>query len=167
MKIGKHGLTDHLRLLGPLFGFIAAIWALRIVVFAAGATRDSVELRLISVTVAGGLSVLLAALMIHRRNFGGYTSVVAAVFLLSCCEQILISAAIIFTALTGIPNVYAAPDFAFVPGVWHHAAGHLTIGIGSSAIFGSVMGCILFWMLRRADSHGTADARPHATGGKR
>lgn len=160
MKIGKHGLVDHLRLLGPLFGFIAAIWALRMVVYAAGATRASLELRVISVTVAGGVAVLLAVLTIHRRHFGGYASVVAAVFLLSCWEQILISAAIIFTAVTGIPNVYAAPDFAFVPGLWHHAAGHLTIGIGSSAIFGAAMGCILFWMLRRADSHGTAHVRP-------
>ncbi len=167
MRIGTHGLVDHLRLLAPLFGFIAAVWALRMVVFAAGAPRFSLELRVISVTVAGGLSVLLAVLMIHRRNFGGYASVVAAVFLLSCWEQILISAAIVFTALTGIANVYTGPDFAFVPGLWHHAAGHLTIGIGSSAIFGSVMGCILFWMLRRADSHGTTDPHPHALGGKR
>jgi hypothetical protein len=167
MRIGRHGLVDHIRLLGPLFGFIAAMWALRIILYAAGAPRGSLELRLVSVTVAGGVAVLLAVVMIHRRAFGGYTSVVAAVFLLSCWEQILISAAIVFTALTGIPNVYAAPDFAFVPGVWHHAAGHLTVGIGSSAIFGSAMGCILFWMLRRADSHATAEARPHATGGKR
>lgn len=167
MKIGRHGLMDHLRLLGPLFGFIAAIWALRIVLHAAGASRSSPELRVISVTVAGGVAVLLAVLMIHRRSFGGCASVVAAVFLLSCWEQLLITAAIIFSALTGIPNVYTGPDFAFVPGLWHHAAGHLTIGIGSSAIFGSAMGCILFWMLRKADSQGAADARPHALGGKR
>jgi hypothetical protein len=167
MKIGKHGFVDHVRLLGPLFGFIAAFWALRIVLHAAGASRSSPELHVISVTVAGGVAVLLAVLIIHRRNFGGYASVVAAVFLLSCWEQILISAAIIFTAVTGIPNVYTGPDFAFVPGLWHHAAGHLTIGIGSSAIFGSAMGCILFWMLRRADSQGTADARPQVLGGKR
>jgi hypothetical protein len=167
MKIGRHGLVDHLRLLGPLFVFIAAIWALRMVVYAAGASRSSLELRVISVTAADGVAVLLTVLMIHRRNFGGYASVVAAVFLLSCWEQILISAAIIFTAITGIPNVYTGPDFAFVPGLWHHAAGHLTIGIGSSAIFGAAMGCVLFWVLRRADSHGTANARPHAVGGKR
>jgi len=166
MKIGRHGLIDHLRLIAPLFGFIAAVWALRIVIYAAGAPRFSLEMRVVSVTAADGIAVLLTVLMIHRRNFGGYTSVVVAVFLLSCWEQILISAAIVFTALTGIANVYAAPDFAFVPGLWHHAAGHLTIGIGSSAIFGSAMGCILFWMLRRADSHRTADAG-HAIGGKR
>jgi len=167
MKIGRHGLMDHLRLLGPLFGFIAAIWALRIVLYAVGASRSSPELRVVSVTVAGGVAVLLAVLMIHRRNFGGYASVVAAVFLLSCWEQILITAAIIFTALTGIPNVYTGQDLAFVPGLWHHAAGHLTVGIGFSAIPDAAMGCILFWMLRRADSHGAAHARPQALGGKR
>ena len=29
MRIGEHGFGDHLRLLAPLFGLIAAVWALR------------------------------------------------------------------------------------------------------------------------------------------
>ena len=52
MKIGEHGLGDHLRLLAPLFAFIAAVWALRLVLYAAEAPTPL--LRVCSVTVAGG-----------------------------------------------------------------------------------------------------------------
>ncbi len=31
MKISGYGLRDYIRLLGPLFGLIAAVWALRLV----------------------------------------------------------------------------------------------------------------------------------------
>ena len=151
MRIGGHRLREHVRLLAPLFGFVAAVWALRAVVWAAGATKESLWLRLVSVTLAGALSILLAAIMIHRRRFGGYASMVASAFLLMCWEQVLIVAAIAFGALTHTQNVYSAPEFSFGESPWAHAAGHLTFGIGSGTIFGGVMGCLLLWMLRRAD----------------
>jgi hypothetical protein len=157
MKIGGHGLREHLRLLGPLFGFIAAVWALRAVIFAAGVSKHSPLLHVVSVTLAGAISILLAVIMIHRRRFGSYPSVVASVFLLMCWEEILIVLAISLTALTGINNVYSAPEFSFHETPWVHAAGHLTFGIGSGTIFGGAMGCLLLWMLRRA---GPADDRP-------
>ena len=158
MNIGGHGLREHLQLLAPLFGLIAAVWVLRLVVFAAGAPASSLWLRVISVTVFGAVSILLAVLMIHRRRFGSYANVVVATFLLACWQQVLIVAAILFTALTGITNVYSAPAFSFGESLAVHAAGHLTFGIGSGTIFGGAMGCLLLWMLRRAD-------RRHAVSG--
>ena len=149
MRIGEHGLRDHLRLLAPLLVLIGAVWVLRLVLYAAGA--PAMVLHVVSVTVAGAASALLAALMIHSRRFGSYTSVVAVVFLLNCWQQFLISAAILFTALTGISNVYSAPEFSFGQSLSAHIAGHLTFGIGSGTILGTVMGCAVLWMLRRAD----------------
>lgn len=148
MKLGEHGLREHLGLLAPLFAFIAAVWALRIVVYAAGA--PPLVLHVISVTVAGRLSILLAVVMIYRRRFGSYSSVVAAVFLLICWEEFLIVAGVIFTILTGIRNVYNAPEFSFGATLWEQVLGHLTIGVGSGTILGAAMGCVIFWMLRKA-----------------
>ncbi|HEY6293540.1 MAG TPA: hypothetical protein VI455_18455 [Terriglobia bacterium] len=153
MKIGGRGLREHLQLLAPLFGFIAAVWVLRMVVYALGASP--MMLHIVSVTVAGRISILLAVVMIHRRRFGGYTNVVAAVFLLICWEEFLIIAAIIFSILTGINNVYGAPQFSGGQSPWVNVAGHLTIGLGSGALFGAAMGCVLLWMLRKVDP--TAD----------
>jgi hypothetical protein len=155
MKIGEHGLGDHIRLLAPLFAFIGAVWALRLVLYAGGAPRPI--LYICSVTVAGSVSVLLAAVLIHSRRFGSYTNVVAAVFLLNCWQQFLIVAAITFTALTNIQNVYSAPEFSFSArppfhgpeGYLPHILGHLIGGVGFGTLFGSAMGSLVFWMLRR------------------
>jgi hypothetical protein len=149
MKIGGHGLGDHIRLLGPLLVLVAAVWALRIVLYAAGA--PPFVLHIVSVSLASAACTLLVGIMVHSRRFGSYTNVVAAVFLLSCWQQLLISAAILFTALTGLQNVYSAPEFSFGQNLWGHIAGHLTFGIGSGTILGAVMGCAVLWMLRKAD----------------
>jgi len=151
MKIEGHRLRERVRLLAPLFGLTAAVWALRLVVFAAGAEPGSEWLHVISVTVTGAVSILLAVLMIHHRRFGSYTSVVVAVFMLIAWEQLLISAAIAFASITGTVNVYSAPEFSFGEGPWRHIAGHLTIILGLWTILGSAMGCLLLWMLRRVD----------------
>ena len=100
MKINGFSLRDHLRLLAPLFGVIGAVWALRLILAAMGASR--VALSVCSVTTASAVTLLLAVLLIHGRHLGGYANVVAAVFLLECWEQGLIGAAIAFGALGGV-----------------------------------------------------------------
>lgn len=147
MKIGGRGLGDHLRLLAPLFGLIAAVWALRLVLDLAGAPRGVV--RIFSVTVAGPLSVLIAVLLIHLRRFGSYASVIASAFILVLWVQLLVVLAVGFATLTGTSNIYIAPEYSFGSTAVRHIAGHLTIGLAVGGIFGSGMGCALFWMLRR------------------
>lgn len=147
MKIGGHGFGDHLRLLAPLFGVIAAVWVLRLVMHKAGAPASLVHL--VSVSVAGAVSVLIAVLLIHFRRFGSYANVVVAVFLLTCWQELLIVAAIAFAALTGTKNVYIAPQYGGELSHARHIAGHLTFGVGIGTLFGAAMGCLLFWLLRR------------------
>jgi hypothetical protein len=147
MKIGGHGLGDHMRLLAPVFGFIAAVWALRIVLDAAGAPAGVV--RVFSVTVAGAAAVLMAALLIHVRHFGSYPNVVLAALLLECCAQLLIIAAIAFSTMTGIRTIFAAPEYSFSMSPSRHILGHLTFGVGIGTLFGAGMGCLFLWMLRK------------------
>src|SRR3974377_2253495 len=99
MNINGFSLRDHLRLLAPLFGLIAAVWALRLILAAMGASR--LALSICSVTTAGPGTLLLPVLLIHGKHMGSYANVVAAVFLLECCEQGLITVAIAFGTLTG------------------------------------------------------------------
>lgn len=147
MKIGGHGLSDHLRLLAPLFGFIAAVWALRMVLDMAAAPHGVV--RFFSVSVAGALAVLIATLLVHFRRFGSYANIVASSFLLIFWEQVLVVLAIAFSSLTGTTNVYSAPHYSMGMSPARHIIGHLTFGFGIGGLFGAGMGCLLFWMLRR------------------
>jgi hypothetical protein len=147
MRIDGHGLGDHLRLLSPLFGLIAAVWALRLILDLAG--TPAIIVRMVSVGVAGAVSVLVAAFLIHFKRFGSYASVLAAAFLLICGEQLLIVLAIAFAALTGTANIYSATEYAHGLSPVRHMASHLIFGVTIGWIFAGAMGCLVFWMLRR------------------
>lgn len=158
MNINGHGLRDHLLLVAPLYGLIAAVWALRLILAAAGAPRGLVLA--FSVTVATAFSVLVAVLLIHVRRFGSYSNVVFVSFLLSCCQHLLIAAAIGCSALTGKENIYTAPEFSVHQfTLTQHIIGHLTFGIGFGTVFGAAMGSLLLWMLRRLPGEASSQKR--------
>jgi len=112
------------------------------------ASTPPAVVRIVSVTVAGSASILLAALLIHFKGFGGYPNIVVATFLLEVWSQFLICSAIAFSALTGTTNVYNEPEYShgFTP--LTHIFGHITFGVGMGTLFGSAMGCLLLWLLR-------------------
>src|SRR5438128_7591223 len=104
MNMCGRSLRDHIRLLLPLFGLIAVVWALRWGLDAAGYSHGLV--RIFSVTGATSFAILIAVWLIHTRGFGSYPNVVLAAFLLVVFEQVLIVAAIVFSTLTGMQNVF-------------------------------------------------------------
>jgi hypothetical protein len=169
MRIGGHGLRDHIRLLRPLFGLIAAVWLLRMVLDKAGAPPTVV--RMVSVTVAAAASILLAVLLIHFKAFGSYASVVVSAFLLEFWSQLLICLAIAFSAITGTTNIYSAPEYSFHRAVGHrvargplvHIFAHLTAVLGFDTLFGAAMGCLLLWILRRLVPLATCKTDPKTT----
>jgi hypothetical protein len=146
MKIGDHELQEHLRLLAPLFGLIAAVWVLRMVLDFSGA--PAMVIHYCSVTAAGAISILLAVLLIYFKNFGGYANVVASAILLEIWEQVLISSAIAFTVFSGSPTIYTAHEYSGRMTPVQHILSHLTFGVGFGSLFGAGMGCLLFWLLR-------------------
>lgn len=150
MTMRGHGLRDHIRLLKPLFGFVAAVWLLRILLGAMGATGPLVNV--VSVTGAASLAVLIAVVLIHARRFGGYYDVVVAAFLIVAWGQILIIAAIVFSVVTGTENVFTRPEYS-IPGDdprhLRHILGHLTFALGSGTLFGAGTGCLLLFLLRK------------------
>ena len=148
MKIGGYELHDHIRLLVPSFGLIAAVWMLRLAMDLAGAPPTLV--RACSVTVAGAVSILIAVLLIHVRRFGSYANVVFASLLLVLWEQLLIVSAIASSIMAHKTNIFTAPEYsgrAMSP--LQHIIAHLTFGIVFGTLFGTAMGCLLLWMLRR------------------
>jgi hypothetical protein len=76
--------------------------------------------------------------------------VVLAACLLVVFEQVLIVAAIVFSTLTGMQNVFTEPEFSMQNDPHHlkHIVGHLTFGIGAGMLFGAATGCLMLWLLR-------------------
>ena len=149
MKICGRGLRDHIRLLGPLFGLITLVWALRWAFDAAGFPHGLV--RAFSVTAATSLALLIAVWLIHTRGFGSYPNVILASLLLTIWAQLIIVLAICFSVFSKIENVFTEPEFSG-PGEdpYHvkHIIGHLTFGIGAGMLFGAATGCLMLWLLR-------------------
>ena len=148
MNICGRGLRDHVRLLAPLFGLIAIVWALRWALDAAEVPHGLV--RYFSVTGATSLSILIAVWMIYTRRFGSYPNVVVASLLLVAFEQVLIVVAIVFSVISKIDNVFTEPEYSMPNDPHHlrHILGHLTFGIGAGMLFGAATGCLLLWLLR-------------------
>ena len=149
MRISGRALREYVQLLGPLLGLVAGVWAVRLILSLLGAPVGLV--RVFSVTVMSAVCILLAVLLIHVRRFGGYYSVIVSVFLLTFWSQLLIIAAIALTLFTGTGNIFTAPEYSGGRNVSAvaHILGHLTFGVGLGTLFGSAMGCVLFWMIRR------------------
>lgn len=148
MNIGRQGFKDHVRLLAPLFGLIAAVWVLRMVLDFAGAPHMVIHWGA-SVTLTTAISLLVAVLLVHFKRFGGYANVVFSVFLLILWENFLIDLAITFSAFTGLQTIYSAPEYGGRFGPVGHILGHLTFGLGFGTLFGAAMDCLLLWVLRR------------------
>ena len=149
MRIGEHRLREHLRLLMPCMGLVSLVWLLRAIMDAAGSPPWIV--RMTSVTLATSVALLLAVVLIHVRQFGGYPSVVTAAFLLNLWSELLICLAIVFSVVTGIVNIYTAPEYtplALDPYHLKHLRGHLTFGVGLGTLVGSAVGSLLLFLLR-------------------
>jgi hypothetical protein len=149
MKVCGRSLSDHLRLLAPLFALVAIVWALRWIFDEAGFPHGLV--RAFSVTGATSLAILIAVWLIHRRGFGSYPNVVAASLLLVVFSQLIIVLAILFSVIGKNENVFTEPEFSIVgddPYHVRHIVGHLTFGIGAGMLFGAAMGCLMLWLLR-------------------
>lgn len=150
MTIGGHGLRDHIRLLEPLFVFVAAIWMLRILLGILGVAGGLVNV--VSVTGAAALAILIAVVLMHVRRFGSYYNVVLATFLIVAWGQLLIIAAIVFSVVTRTQNVFTRPEYSIPgddPNHVRHIVGHLTFAMGSGILFGVATGCLLLFLLRK------------------
>lgn len=149
MRVGGHRMREHLRLLTPLFIFLALVWSGRLIFGAVGVPLW--VSKLFSVTTAASVAVFLAVILIHKRRFGGYANVVVASLLLNFWSQFLIIIAILFSVATKTVNIYTLPEFSMKgddPSHLHHIYGHLTFGTGLGTLFGAGMGCLLLWLLR-------------------
>jgi hypothetical protein len=149
MKIGGHRLREHIRLLAPLFGLIGAVWILRLILAAA---RTPPEItRLVSVSTATTISIILAVLFFRSRHFGGYTNVFVASLMLNLWAELLIIGSILFAMLTHTNNIYTSHEYFPAdaePASLRHIYGHLTFGIGMGTLVGAAVGCLLLWLLR-------------------
>lgn len=150
MKIQGYTLREYWQLAAPLFALILIVMLLRLIVGFLHAPGWVVKV--LSLNGASSLAAVIAILLMHVRKFGSYQHVFIVTFMLIVFREILIIAAILFTVLTGIDTIFAAPEFSLPKDDPHHIrhiVGHLTFGIGGGTLLGGAMSCLLLFLLRR------------------
>lgn len=148
MKIEGHTLREYLRLTSPAFGLVLAVWLLRLVLAAAGVPINIV--RLFSVSVASAVAMVMAVLLLHLHRSGGYLSAFVCSYILEIWTQLLVVAAIAFTILTGISNIFSEPEFTPRSGNQvHHILSHLFFGVVVGAVFSVIISSTMLWIFRR------------------
>jgi hypothetical protein len=104
-------------------------------------------------TVVGWAAVLYYGVAVHTRNFGSYKQLLPLMIFQVVLVQVIAVAGILL-AITGFPNIYAAPEysgppFARSPNQWNHALAHLTIGIAAPALLGWGAGSLVLLITKR------------------
>ncbi len=143
-----------LRTLAPLMMIVAAVWALRLILHEVAA--PAMLVRFLSVSGVVPVAILLASMLIHLRELGGYTAVAVASFALAAVGELLIVAAIVFSLATGWINVFSEPEFSFPGGdpfQLIHITSHL-IRIPLVGLLGMGMGSLILWLMRRVVPEG-------------
>lgn len=156
MRIGERSFGEHFRLLVPLLIFIAAVGILRLIFYEL--LGFSWIVRVMSVTVATAVSVLLATFLIYRKRFGGYANVLVSTFLLVSWGHIFTVLMILLAIWSGGHNVFTAPEYSHPLTHAQHIIGHLTFGIGIGNLIGGGLACLFFLLLKSLHKSSSLDA---------
>ena len=92
-----------------------------------------------SMTALGFIGVVYFAIRVHTTGFGSYKQLLVIVTLQNWSAQIVAIAGILLAIITGVGNIFSAPEFSFGgQNPWLHLAAHVFIGttIGSLVPWG-------------------------------
>jgi len=101
--------------------------------------------RWVSMTGLGFIGVVYFAIRVHTSGFGSYKQLLVVCALQNWTAQIVAMIGISLAMITGMGNIYSAPEFAFGSdgATWTHLLLHLFVGttVGSLVpwLFGSVI----------------------------
>lgn len=124
-------IPEYLRFQRVWLALIAAVGLARLGLSLAGLPDSTVTF--LSMTVVGWAAIIYYGVAVHTRGFGSYKHLLPLLFF----QIVLVQAIAVFgilLAISGLPNIYAAPEYSGPPfarsaNQWSHALAHLTIGI--------------------------------------
>jgi len=105
----------------------------------------------ISVTALVGIGVLYYSVRLHTSGFGSYKQLLVISVLLNLAAQVVIIFGIVLAIVTGMPNIYSAPEYAFGSdgATWSHAAAHLFIGTTAGSVVPWLIGSLVLFIAKK------------------
>ena len=96
------------------------------------------------------LAVVVFSIRVHTTGFGGYKQLLVLVALELLVGEIIITGGIILAAVTGVENIFSAPEFSGpFDNPLLHAASHLLLGPTLTAVFFWIPGAAILFVTKR------------------
>ena len=142
-------LSDYVRFCKPFLVLIPIVGILRLALSISGEPNSSVKW--VSMTALTWIGVLYYAVRVHTSGFGGYKQFLPICVLLNLAAQAVAILGIIVAIVTGVGNIYSAPEYAFGGDgkTWLHVGAHLGIGTIAGSLVPWVIGSLVLFVSRK------------------
>jgi hypothetical protein len=134
---------------------IAVVFLLRLGLSLAGVPVS--QARWVSINLVLLVGLMYCSVAVHTRGFGSYKQLFGLLFVQTAFAHALIAAGIILGIVTGIDNIYTAPEFfgGSSGRNWMHVIAHV-LGMVVLPIFAWLVGSVILFLAKRIKS----SARP-------
>ena len=101
-------LSEYIRFESWILILIAVVWAARLGLSLAGTSFT--QARWVSINIVLLVGLVYASITVHTSGFGSYKQLLGLLFFQVALAHVLIALAIILGIVTGVPNIYTAPE---------------------------------------------------------
>jgi len=134
--------ADYIRFQGWILILLVTVFLIRLGLSLSG--RSFAQIRWISMNLVLLLGLVYCAIAVHTRKFGGYRHLFGLLLVQNVLSHTLIALAITLSIVTGIPNIFTAPEVSGGSdgAHWLHVVAHAVGGFLVSVLawlFGSVI----------------------------
>jgi hypothetical protein len=149
MTIFGRPLSDYVRFCKPFLVLIPIVGILRLALSVSGEPNSTVKW--LSVTALTWIGVFYYAVRVHTSGFGSYKQFLPICVLLNLAAQAVIISGIIVAIVTGVGNIYSAPEYAFGGDgkTWLHVGAHLGIGTIAGSLVPWLIGSLVLFATRK------------------
>jgi hypothetical protein len=161
MTIFGKSVSQYVRFLGPILGFILVVGIARFLLSLGGVSVATVKY--FSLSGAWLVGLVLCSITVHTKGFGSYKQLLGLVGLQSLVTQGFAATAVVLAIVTGQDNIYSIPEFSgSVDGkTWGHAGAHVALAAPISALAGWLVGSAILFVTKKVSPADTArDSAP-------
>lgn len=150
MTIFGKSVSQYLRFLGPILGFILVVGMARLLLSLAGVSVAST--RYFSLTAAWLVGLVVCSITVHTRGFGSYKQLLGLVGVQSLVAQAFTAAVVVLAIVTGQDNIYSLPEFSGGNDgkTWIHAGAHLFLATPILTLAGWLIGSAILFVAKKA-----------------
>ena len=149
MTIFGRPLSDYVRFCKPFLVLVPIVGILRLALSVSGEPNSTVKW--LSITALTWIGVLYYAVRVHTTGFGSYKQFLPICGLLNLAGQVVIISGIMLAIVTGVGNIYSAPEYAFGGDgkTWLHVGAHLGIGTIAGSLVPWLIGSLVLFATKK------------------